>query len=495
MNGEPSPEHTGRGPQRICETRAKGLSMLRRRHLATLTIRWFKRPPDIRKIAWCCLLVTLGADGLVALTLAVIELNISTTPIALLGAGILSAIALANFVALNSVRQAAPSWARDAVIGQVVMLFLAIWIIIVDAFQSPQKNWLVLTITAIVGLLSLSWIFVLAGRAAVHWTKATAIATALFPLAASVQFWVQNYYIPDTSTPQVDILPELTVQDVTDSTIHLSAKVTVHNRGAAKVIVTDALMRITAYPSATQEQQTPPYACAVHGNPHWCVLEGGVDISGANHDADVRANDPTPATNAKPLYSGLFMGGPDSFLTPGETDTIQREVDVDKAQQFRLVRLSVSGVFLTERKIKDIKSCMGTNTSAFTDNTTFSHEVKMPEDYSDQDNIPPIDPRAHQHYLCMYYYFEPRNVIDWLTATAPGPANGVVLQVRMILNDPQRPGLEYPQTDYGYLLANRKGEVEVGASRKIDDAYPIGSYSDVSAEYAPTDQVLTKGNK
>lgn len=482
MTGAGSPQPTAPGSASAMRTRVNSLARRGLSRLVSLKTR--------------CLLVTLGVDCLMAFALAFGELKIATTPFALLGAGIMSVIGIANFWAFDSVRrhgwparniyQATPA-ARETVIAQVATLFMAIYIIVIDAFQAPRINWLVLAVTAAISLLALLWILVLLDRVALRKTRNALIVTSLIPLAGGLQFWLQNYYIPDTSAPQVDISPQLSPQGKTNSTIHLSAKVTVHNRGAARVNVTAALMRITAYGRTTEPQQ-PHIPCRLqYADQPWCLMVGGLDISGANYDADVRVN-PTPAANAQLLYAGLFLNDPDSFLMPGETDTVQREVDVE-AGNVNLVRLSVSAVFLTERKVEDIRSCWQTKASAYTDYGHFSEEVRAPFHSSDQGNLPPVDARALQHYLCMDYHFAPRSIIEWLIG------NRAVLEVHIVLNDPQDPGNEYPQIESGYFLANRKDQVMGQTSwRKIEEAYPVGVYRDVAAEYAPADQVLGKDN-
>jgi hypothetical protein len=195
-----------------------------RRRLATVT-HWFKQPDDACRTLWRCLLVILFVEGIGVLVLAAGEFYLATTPFGHLGAGILLAIGIANLWAFDSVRRGAATWAREAVIAQVLALILAGYVIFID-WRSPGISRPVMAVAGTVGVVALLWIIVLADRARVKWTKTAAIVAALFPLAALLQFWLQTYYIPQTSRPVVDISPELSEQGRTEQTIYLSAKVT-----------------------------------------------------------------------------------------------------------------------------------------------------------------------------------------------------------------------------------------------------------------------------
>jgi hypothetical protein len=198
----------------------------------------------------------------------------------------------------------------------------------------------------------------LADRANVKWTKTGAIIIALFPLAALLQFWMQTYYIPETSRPLVDISTELSPQGRTGAIIHLNAKVTVHNRGAALVNVAGALMRVTAFSPTPREARLCTPADL---DKEYCRIAAGLDLSGKNLDSDFRVN-PAPIVDRQILYAGDFMNSPNTFLIPGATETFQREIDISPTK-VRLARLSVSAVFVTERRIKDTRSCFPPNTS------------------------------------------------------------------------------------------------------------------------------------
>jgi hypothetical protein len=478
------------------------LSRLRLRQPVRFKIRWPEQLPDTSKTFWRCLLVTLGVDGLVAAALAVGELHISTTPFAMLGGGILFAVSVANFWGLHSLWQVSParwyqrSWAREAFVAQILMAILALYVIIIGVITDPQNmtetfkthNWRVVAVFAIagvLGLVALAWMLLLGGRTQIRWTTTTLLITALIPLSGGLQFWLQNYYLPGSSAPQVDVSADLSPQTKTGPITHLSAKVTMHNRSPAKVYIAGTLMRVTAYPKTTHQPEAP-YDCWFYADQHWCQVEGSVDISGVNYDADFRADpDSTPAINAHLLYAGSLTNGPEAYMVPGETDTLQREVDIDSGK-FRLARLSVTAVFLPERRIADIKSCyISRNTSAVTDYRNFSREVGLSQHFSDHKSVPIINEQLLQRYLCMNYEIAPSDVISWLIGKP------YVMQVRMDLNDPQVPGNEYPKIEWAYVLADNQGNPLQAARRvstKILKANPASS-QDVVSEYAPGEPI------
>jgi hypothetical protein len=509
MNGAASRQPTGRRSALSIRGHIKSLSRLRLRQPVRFKIRWPEQLPDTSKTLWRCLLVTLGVDGLVAVALAVGELQISTTPFALLGAGILFGVGIANFWGLYSLLQASParlagyqrSWAREAFVAQVLVLSLALYVIVRGISTDPETmldtfkshNWravAVLTIAGAFGLLALVWIVLLGGRAQIRFTITTLLITALIPLSGGLQFWLQDYYLPGSSAPQVDVSAELSPQTKTGPITHLSAKVTMHNRGTSKVYIAGALMRVTAYPKTTHQPEAP-YDCRFYADQHWCQVEGGVDISGVNNDADFRADpDSTPAINAHLLYAGSLTGGPGAYMVPGETDTLQREVDIDSGK-FRLARLSVSAVFLPERRIADVKSCyISRNASASTDYRNFSREVGEARLWSDRRSVPIIDEKLLQRYLCMNYEIAPSDLITSLIGKP------YVMQVRMDLSDPQDPGNEYPMIEYGYDLADKQGNPLRAAQRvstKISKAIPA-TVQNVVSEYAPGEPIQPEKN-
>jgi len=74
--------------------------------------------------------------------------------------------------------------------------------------------------------------------------------------------------------------------------IHLSAKVTIHNRGTMRVNVANSVMRVTAYPLMGLEK-TQVYVNQCSSTPDWsedwCKLANGFDPSGFEQDTDFRS--------------------------------------------------------------------------------------------------------------------------------------------------------------------------------------------------------------
>jgi len=499
MNGTPPPEPTGRQVDPRAGRPAEKSNRPRLTPLVASKAHWFKRRPDTETILNTLLLGTLTLDGLAVLALAIGGLHYAKTLYDSLGVAILFATAGANFLAICFVLYAVVSWAAAAFIAQAFVLGLALYIMVVDHYKSPKPNSCVMWIAAVIGLFALVWLFMLANRALQlfkRFTITAAILTAVVPLAGAVQFYLQSYYIPHTSQPLVDVSTELSPQSKSPQKIHLSAKVTFHNRGSVKVNVAAALMRVTAYPPTPQQQQQqqpgtqeqePATLCGAAVNPaaKWCQIGAGLDLSGLKADKDFRS-EPAPPVNAQVRYAGMLMR-PGDFLLPGETDTFQRVVDIDPAN-VGLARLSVSTLFLTERNIKATTSCWKTRANVESDPTSFSFEVNSPIRYSDQMTVPIIDGRARSNVLCVDSEFAPRNIVErWI-------GNQGVLRVRIILDDPQRPDREYPRISYYYYVVDADGvplpDPDGRIGEKLEDRNPLGAY-DLPSEYAPGDPIKT----
>jgi hypothetical protein len=467
------------------------------------TLRWPEPVPDISQTRWRWLLVTLGVDGLIAAALAVGELHISTTLFAILGTGILFAVSAANFWGLHSLWQVSATrwseqtWGREAFIAQILTAVLALYIIVVGVITDPlnmtetfqSHDWRAIAVFALAGLaglVALGWMLVLGGYTQIRWTTTTVLITALVPLSGFSQYWLQNDYLPASSAPQVDVSVDLSPQTKSGQVTHLSAKVTMHNRGTAQVNVAGALMRVTAYPKTTHQPEVPHSCLSFSADQQWCQVEGGVDLSGSNSDADYRAN-PSRAAEAQLLYAGLLMTGTSTFMVPGETDTFQRVVDIDS--NVRFARLSVSAVFLPERRIDDVKSCFNTHASQYEDYAKFSREVNIAMRQSlDHTQVPIVDEQLVQRYLCMNYEIAPSDVIGWLLGKR------YVVGLHIKVSDPQDPGNEYPAIDYFYALADKKGNqlwVDSRAWKKIQRANPA-AYQYVVTEYAPGDPIKSE---
>ena len=480
MNGAVPSQPTRRGYTPRIAGHVKGSSRLGLKRPVVVKAESFKQPDDFSKTLWICLLVTLGMDCLGALVLAGGEFLMGATFFGTLAATTLLAIGVTNGWAFNSVRRAASTWARDAFIAQVVVLFLAGYIIVTD-LRSPIRNWYVMATAGSVFVAAFLWFILLGPRSRLEWTKTALVVTALFPLAGLLQFWLQNYYIPSTSMPLVDMSTELSPQGWSESIIHLSAKVTIHNRGTTRVNIANSLMRVTAYPKNPKD----PEHTRVHSNPcaetpdwneGWCHLAQGLDPSGVEPDIDFRVNPtlpglitPTPPADSQLLYVATLQS---DFLMPGETDTFQRDVDIDPGKVL-LARLSVAAIVLTDRRIEDIRSCAGKHVSEYGDISQFSREVQQ---------VQQLQPER-AHYFCREYDIAPGNFIEKLIANRPA------VQVSTWLNNPNLFGTEYPIITYSFGTAGRFDEPDPGRQleRKLEELNP--AYETTSeSEYAPTEK-------
>jgi hypothetical protein len=493
--GEPVEKSSRRWPTQLISSKAHGLTS-----------------PRAAAILNTCLFATLILDGLAVLKLAVADLNYTTGIYDSIGDAMFFAIAGANFLAIIFLLYRVASWAAAAFIAQAFMLGLAVYIMLIN-LKSPKPSPHIMWVAGVNGLLASIWLLALARRAVepfkrfTIFTKTAVIITALIPLfAGSLQFYIQNYYLPHSSEPTVDVSAELSPQSKTGSVTHLSIKVTVHNRGSVRVGVAAGLMRVTAYPSTVSPQQPPPQqqetaqqkqeptgVCKAekYSGAKWCQIGDGLDLSGLNGDTEFRDN-PIPVVNAQVqaspanaqvLYAALFMH-PGDFLLPGETDTTEREVDIDGAN-VGLARVSVSALFLTDRNIQATTSCWKSRANADTDLTSFSFEVNVPRHFSDQSTLPIIDRRLRASYFCVDSEFAPRNIIDKVIG------NQGVLRVMIMLDDPQLPGEEFPRLDYGYQLVDaRNGKIlsdpDGRINKKLEKRNPLAADT-VTAEFVPGD--------
>jgi hypothetical protein len=427
--------------------------------------------------------LTLVVDGLAAIALAFLEFDLDTAVASALGVGIFLAIGFVNLWALYSLVRAAPSWPRDVAIAQAFVALLALYIVFMVA-RSFGPKWWTLAITAAVGVLAIGWILrVWRGAASVHWTKTAAIITALFPLAGLAQFWLQTEYIPKLTTPMFDISADLSPTGRTGSTIHLSAKVTFHNRGSVILDMPAGLMRVTAYPKIAQQSQS---TCSTEpATGRWPNLLGAMDPTGSETDAEFRM-DPTPVAQCALLYA-TFLGGPGAFLNPGGTVTMQKEIDID-SNTIRLARLTVSGVFVTERRFEDVRACWPTKDT--NESVNPKHWPIQASLYKDPDNFyqeaghlwPGPGPAINEN-LCVDYEFAPRNVVQELESGPP------ILRVEIITGRWWDSFNEYPQLNWWYGAAADidKSFQKNSETEKILRSNPASGMQDVTAEYAPDD--------
>jgi hypothetical protein len=435
--------------------------------------------------------LTLVVDGLVAIGLAWLELKLTTTLMESLGVGLLLAIGLANLFALHSVARALPSWPRDVAFAQLLVALLAIYIVFTAPRCWGQNRWM-LGITAAAGLLAVGWVLRIArGAVLVQWTKPAAIIAAVIPVAGLVQFWLQTEYIPHSTTPLVDISAELTPTGRTESTIHLSAKVTIRNRASVRLENPAGLMRVTEYPKNWQQRSPSPCSTDTPNvDPAGNILStsltlvGGLDPTSANPDGEFRLP-ATPVSQCVLVYASVFGGGPGAFINPGATQITQKEIDID-ADTFRLARLSVSGVFVTEHRFQDVRACYPTKDTAGSLNpqhwpiqASLYDQNNSDKFYTEAEN--PWPGQFQTQNLCVDYELTPKSILQALMS---GPQS--VLRVEVVTSQQGDSVNEYPQLRWWYGTTEDIDKSPPHEEQeKIERAYPESGQVDVAAEYAP----------
>jgi len=431
-------------------------SRLRRRFGAL----WAKRsrpsePSVLSRRLVRCLRLTLLVDGLAAVWLALMELEIDTGLVGIFAAGLLFLVGVANLWALYSLRRERLSWPRDVAIAQALVAIVAVYVTVV-AWRGDHVRAFV--IAALVGIIAVQWLFRLAkDTTTVQWTKPAAFVVALFPLAGLVQFWVQTEYLPSTSLPLVDVTSDLSPMGRQGSTIRLSAKVALHNRGTVPVTIVGGLMQVITYPAAASSVPESSLKDAL--------------TSAALGSVEFRVP-PLEPSSGTPNFMHTLVGA--TILTPGDTDTDQFEVDIDSTS-VGLARLSFKAAFLTEDRIGDASTCYDPIIYRSRDTLTFLRAVSKPLG-------------GDRGYVCTLYYLKPTSILQKLED------HPVAIRVGFYLSGGNAADLKYPflTVDIGYVTGNTGTFQNASQRRKdlIQENYPM-VFEGRIAEYAPTEPTPT----
>ena len=442
---------------------------------ASKLIRWvtslrrqFSSGPDLTRVESVLLVITVGIDGLLITGMAFRDFYLTKSAASTLGSGFLLVIGGINLLALAAFAKRLPEWQyaflkhmpgwiTATVAGQLLVIVFAGYVILMDV-RSPNTRVIgVSGIAATLGLLALMWVLRLGRFAKKAFTKGVAVIAALVPLLGLFQYWLETDYIPRTSRPRVDINLELEPLGSTGNVIHLSAKVTLHNRSNVQVNAAGSVMRVTGFPRSAAQQWAHPHAVA-----------SAIDMSGINMDNEFRVT-PTRASDSTLLYADDFLVA-GAFLVPGETWSAQRVIDVD-SKYLRLIRLSAMAVMVTDRRVQDVRTCGVHPLSLYDKNTIITSEDTMEHDSG-----------YGGHDLCMDTEFAPRNVIQELVFDQP------VLRTYVVIDEPYDVAAEYPLIFmmYGTPSHLKRWSVDPRTAKKIEDANPAGIAYGV-AEYAPSD--------
>jgi hypothetical protein len=409
------------------------------------------------------LAINLLVDGVLVLGLAVRDFTLTKTASATLGSALLLAIGLVCFWAFMAVVLKQKSWLVATVLSQVFVAFLAGYIVLIDQRSPVSQLFGKAGIGLALGLFGVVWILYFGRHAKTFVTKGVAVAAALVPLLGLFQFWLETDYLPRTSRPLVDIQAELSPIGATGHTVHLLAKVTLHNRGSVQADVPAGLMRVTAYPKHLPSIAPTPTAIA-----------DGMDLSGATAGNDYRSI-PSPAAAARLLYADDFVTN-GSFLLPGMQIEYKKVIDVD-SQSVEFARLSVSAVFITKRRVSETRTCFPPRVSTKTDPVDFVKKAA---------HVWPS--AAGGHFLCVENQIAPQNVVHELVSDDP------ILRIYLIIDDPTQPKVEYPQifAAYGTRKTIDDPSADPENAAKIDDENPSEVFRDVEAEYSPKDADLAE---
>ena len=295
------------------------------------------------RLAWG-LCVTLLVDGLAAIALAAWDFELTNGLLGQTFSALLFALGLANLVALYSLLTQVSSWDRQSVVAQLLIAFLALYIGMTAQSSKPLpwRGWLVVATAAVLGIIAIAWTLLLVRAAGFQWSRTATVIVALLPLGGLVHFWYQADYLPKVTDPLVDVSTDLSpIGRAEGNIIRLAAKVTVHNRGQAKLYEPAGLIRVTGYPN-----NAPP-----NTNPTPPEIEHATDFGEPSGNA-FRPT-PTPPRDSGLLYAE-DIAKPVTWLAPGQTLTFQREVDLDSAK-YRFARLSVRQIFFTDRPIRNYR--------------------------------------------------------------------------------------------------------------------------------------------
>jgi hypothetical protein len=363
--------------------------------------------------------VTVGIDGGAVLCLAARNLYLTTTAIDTLGSVILLVIGGANWWALYAIAFRQRSWVTASILSQFFIVPLALYVVLID-LRSPYLQFLGITGIAIaMGAIAIFWTLRFIRYASTALAKrGVAFAAALVPLAGLLQYWLDTDYLPRTSRPFVDITGELKPISRIGDKVNLAAKITLHNGGKVQVNGAGGIIRITGYP---------------YGQFPLDVPDAFEVVAGTRPEEEIRA-EPTPGSKAHLLFADEFMVA-DNVVPPGETITTQKIVSVDW-RAVRLVRLTVTAAFVTDRQMMDLGTCIPPKIRRSTDNSLFRKKVSdIHQETVGSVNGKPLT----ASYLCVDNYFAPRNVVRDLVSDHP------ILRSFLELNNPLNAQSEYPR--------------------------------------------------
>lgn len=401
------------------------------------------------------LLSWLTVNAVVVLWLAVWDATLTRSAWDLLGAALLLGIGITCALAIGAILRRSSSAFLTAMTSQIFVVCLAAYVWLVDERSPVRQLGGVTGIALMFGAIALFWVIYLARYAHGAVNRGAVVIVALFPVLGLVQFWLQSDYLPARSLPLVDVQAELTPAGSSGSIIHLSAKLTLHNRSEVPVDIPGGVMRVTAYPFGTPEEPATADAVASHLNPVGTLL------------GDYRQIPVSPG-NSKLLFAGT-IGAADSFLTPGSTNTGQVMIDIDP-RTVRLVQMRVSIIAVTRRAVQDTRTCYEPKKSYSADVSGYLNEAGVLHDWPGG--------RA----LCTETQFAARGAIEDLVADHP------VLRIFTVVDHNMFTApLLVPLLGTGSSVEDPESGMDEAAT--LETSTPSGIFGG-GAEYSPSESDL-----
>lgn len=402
------------------------------------------------------LLTCLAVNAVVILWLAVWDATLTRSGWDLLGTALLLGIGIACALAIGAIVRRSSTAFLTAMTSQIFVVCLAGYVWVVDERSPVRQVGGVTGIALAFGATALFWVIYLARHVRGAVSRGAVAVVALFPLLGLVQFWLQSDYLPARSLPLVDVEAELTPVGSSGSIIHLSAKITLHNRSSVAVDIPAGLMRVRAYPVGVTEEPATADTVASHLDPVGSMLGDYRQI-------------PVAPGNSKLLYAGN-IGAAGRFLAPGSTTGGQVVIDIDP-QTVRLVRMSVSLVAVTRRAVQDTRTCYEPKKSYTHDVAGFLEEARGVRDWAGGGKA-----------LCTETQFAARGAIEEMVADHP------VLRISTVVDHPAfTTPMLVPLLGTQTSVDDPAGGMDEAAT--IETATPSGIFG-AGAEYAPADSDL-----
>ncbi|QWA21936.1 hypothetical protein [Streptomyces osmaniensis] len=222
-------------------------------------------------------------------------------------------------------------WVFAAQLGALPFLFIPILI----EMRSPVHDGLdvlILLISAVLTVGSLTVVFFVWVKGVIHFGAAWGFFVALLPLAGLLQFWIQSYYQPAHSRPEVDVHARIEELGRSRNVSHLRGTVTIQNNGQGTVDSLGSLYKAIGY-------------------------DMNVSRDSMNSAMDVVSPDLNyMAESVRLLRVGDVLPGRES-LTPGQKYEASFVFDADSKEE-GVVRLIVNLVLITrESKKNDGDGC------------------------------------------------------------------------------------------------------------------------------------------